>query len=83
MSQFSDHADIIDFYGLDEMADALRTTRPHVRQMRNRNSIPSHHWDKLVADAQRRGVDGVITLNVLAETQKKMFRGGRRECAAA
>jgi len=82
MKQFSGHAEIVDFYGLDHLANALGTTRAHVRQMRNRNSIPSHHWDRLVADARRRGMDTVITLDVLADTQKKRFGGNRAQAAA-
>jgi hypothetical protein len=82
MKQFSDHADIVDFYGLDDLAKALGTTRAHVRQMHSRNSIPSHHWDRLVADARRRGMDGAISLDVLAQTQKKRFRGSPQHTAA-
>jgi hypothetical protein len=82
MSEFRDHAQIVTFYGVKNMADALGTSDMHVRQMRTRNSIPPAYWDDLVSDAKQRGLDGDITLEVLAKTAKSRFRQSREPAAA-
>lgn len=82
MVQFSDHAEIVTFYGVKQMAQALNTSDMHVRQMRTRNSIPPAYWDDLVADAKKHGLEDAISLEVLAKTAKNRFRQPREPAAA-
>jgi hypothetical protein len=57
---------------ISDLATAVGQPYGVVKQWRMRNSIPSGHWNALVADAERRGIAGINMqlLGDLAEARK-------------
>lgn len=56
---------IVAFGGYAKVAEALSIPAGTVSSWKSRNVFPSEHWEKLVATASERGIDGV-SLEALA-----------------
>jgi hypothetical protein len=64
---FKNHREIIDAIGIDVLVDVFsatnpKTLRPHVRQMRYRNSIPVLFWEETARAARRAEVSGITSV---------------------
>lgn len=67
---FESHKQIIDAWpSLEDFSEDAGVPCNTAKQMRSRNKIHSDYWCRIVAGAERRGIEGV-THKALAETQR-------------
>jgi hypothetical protein len=60
ISTFSTFEQVIRAWpSLSDLAAGIGQPYGVVKQWRMRNSIPSRHWNVLIADAERRGIHGI------------------------
>ncbi len=60
MSNFANFEEVIRAWpSISDLAAGVGQPYGVVKQWRMRNSIPARHWNALIADAQRRGIEGV------------------------
>ena len=74
---FKSHSQIIDAIGVAVLASSLDLPASHIRTMKTRESIPVHHWSKVIAACAaggKTGVDEKLMANTAPEPKPRTKR---------
>jgi len=78
-SRLRSFSDVIDTFGVVELARLMHTNESHVRVMKTRNSIPPEYWGFVIDEAIRLGL---IEITYKRLHQLRQMRFNRRRAAA-